>query len=744
MTRQLILLLILVGSVQNVFAQLRLRIEDAKDRKPLANASVYDASGRLFIADQSGTVILDKRSSGKLVISYTGYYPTELNTDTGNSEDLTVLLRSSLLMNEQVVITAQRRSQWDRTVPYTVQRTDRKALDEYLPRTVPEALMNTTGVFIQKTNHGGGSAFVRGLTGNQTLLVYDGVRLNNSIYRYGPNQYLNTIDAYSIGSIEVAKGTGSVQYGSDAIGGVIQLFSRELNYSEKKSFRGSGFAAKYMTGDMDKTLRGQLNYSSNNVAFTGGITARRFGDLIGGDTTGRQTPSGYEKLANDLKVKFRLNDLSNLTLNHNMVDQFDVPVYHKVKLENFAINKSDKQRRMMQYIRYDLQTNNRVFNTIEITAAHQQNVEKRSSKKNGSQNLRREMDKVTGLSLTGDISSVFGKGWTANSGIEIYGDKVYSIRDDINTNTNESIGSRGLYPDRSSVTNYSVYSLHHLSFRKWILDLGLRYHMSDITITDTSLGDVNLNPGALVGNIGLLYAVSKTQSIYVSASSGFRAPNIDDLGTLGVVDFRYEVPANDLSPEKSIHMELGYKYRSRKFSLSANLFTIRLHDLITRNKKDGEIINGYPVYTKENTEAANISGAEAEINYSILEGLIFSGSVAYTYGWNETKQEPLRRIPPFHGRLLLRYSKNKFMTGIEYQFASKQSRLAKGDKEDNRIPVGGTPGFNLMNYYAGYRMKSISIQMAAQNLFDIDYRTHGSGINGYGRSLSLQVFYQIK
>lgn len=743
MTKQVIFLLILIVSVQKISAQLRIRIEDAGDRKPLANASVYDASGRLFIADQSGFIKLEK-PAGKLVISYTGYYPAELNTDTIKISEVIVLLRSSLLMNEEVVVTAQRRTQWDRTVPYTVQRSDRKMLDEYLPRTVPEALMNTTGVFIQKTNHGGGSAFVRGLTGNQTLLVYDGVRLNNSIYRYGPNQYLNTIDAYSIGSMEVAKGTGSVQYGSDAIGGVIQLFSQDLNYSEKKSFRGSRFAAKYMSGDMDKTLRGQLNYSNNNIALTGGVTARRFGDLIGGDTTGRQTPSGYEEMATDLKVKFRLNDLSNLTVNHSMVDQLDVPVYHKVKLENFAINLTDKQRRMMQYIRYDLQTHNQYFNSIEITAAHQQNVEKRSSRKNGSQTLRREMDKVTGLSLTGDISSVFAKGWTANSGIEIYHDKVNSTRDDINTTTNAGIGSRGLYPDGSSVTNYAVYSLHHLNYRKWILDLGLRYHLSDINLTDTSLGDVNLNPGALVGNVGLLYAVSKTQSVYASASSGFRAPNIDDLGTLGIVDFRYEIPTNDLSPERSLHMELGYKYRSRKFSFSANLFTIRLQDLITRNKKDGEVINGYPVYTKENTEAANIGGAEAEINYSILEGLIFSGSVAYTYGWNETKQEPLRRIPPVHGRLLLRYTKGNFMTGIEYQYASKQDRLAKGDKEDNRIPSGGTPGFNLLNYYAGYRMKNISIQMAAQNLFNIDYRTHGSGINGYGRSLSLQLLYQIR
>ncbi|HMS70841.1 MAG TPA: Plug domain-containing protein, partial [Saprospiraceae bacterium] len=125
----------------------------------------------------------------------------------------------------EVVITSTRKSVTPLRSPYSTATIDRKVMDQYQYRSVPEALMGTTGVFIQKTNHGGGSAFVRGLTGNQTLTLVDGIRLNNSTVRYGPNQYLNTIDPYSVSKIEVVRGSGSVQYGSDAMGGVVQILT---------------------------------------------------------------------------------------------------------------------------------------------------------------------------------------------------------------------------------------------------------------------------------------------------------------------------------------------------------------------------------------------------------------------------------------------------------------------------------------------------------------------------------------
>jgi outer membrane receptor protein involved in Fe transport len=85
----------------------------------------------------------------------------------------------------------------------------------------------------------------------------------------------------------------------------------------------------------------------------------------------------------------------------------------------------------------------------------------------------------------------------------------------------------------------------------------------------------------------------------------------------------------------------------------------------------------------------------------------------------------------------LNYQKKNFALNAEYLFASKQSRLAKGDKDDNRIPTGGTPGWSIVNLYGNYSIAKLSFNIAIQNIFNQDYRTHGSGINGMGRSASL-------
>jgi outer membrane receptor protein involved in Fe transport len=602
--------------------------------------------------------------------------------------------------------------------------------------------MNIGGVFVQKTNHGGGSPFIRGLTGNQTLLLIDGIRLNNSIYRYGPNQYLNTIDPFTIGKIEVAKGTGSVQYGTDAIGGVLQVFTKEpvLN-RERGSFHGQALG-RYMTGDMEKSTRGEVEFGATKYGAILGATYRDFGDLIGGKNTGTQSPSGYKEYALDAKMAFAIRNNIKLTLANQFLRQQHVPIYHKVVLENYFLNEFDPQQHMLTYARLNIQGSKKLLNQIKIITSWQNNIEGRNSQKNGANLLVKEKDQLNTMGLTADIFSQFSRVWTANSGLEIYQDYVGSTRSEINTLSSGSVAEkRGLYPDNSKYGNYSVYSLHHFDFGKWILDGGMRFNYFRLNISDITLGDVKISPAALVMNGAVMYNLNRENHLYATLSSGFRAPNIDDLGSLGIVDFRYEVPAYDLKPEKSQNYEVGYKLNLKDFSGTFAAYYMNLNQLITRVKVEGQITDGYQVYKKENVEEAFIKGFEAAFVWELSQKLTVNSGISYTYGQSITKNEPLRRIPPLNGRIAGTYKVRKFYGSAEFLFASKQDRLAQGDISDNRIGAGGTAGWKVINLYAGYQIASVKTNVGLQNLFNEDYRTHGSGINGVGRSAVLTVSY---
>jgi hemoglobin/transferrin/lactoferrin receptor protein len=639
-----------------------------------------------------------------------------------------------------VVVTTQRIPVNEQLIPYSISLLDKKEMDHFSKRSTPEMLMNTNGVFVQKTNHGGGSPFIRGLTGNQTLLLFDGIRLNNSIYRYGPNQYLNTVDVFTIDRMEVARGTGSVQYGSDALGGALQIFSVEPRLKSTGSEWHGNVTGKMVSEGMEKTGRGQLEYNSKKMAVMIGGTYRDFGDLVGGKETGVQSPSGYTEYAFDGKLLFALKENMQLTLASQFLNQSHVPVYHKVVLENYEVNEFQPQQRLMNYARLNIQGRKKIFNQVKFIASWQQNTENTAAQKNNTVLMQLDSNRVNTLGFVADVTSAFSKIWSANSGIEFYHDVVSSSRlVTDNSGVVPPLEKRGLYPDDSKYGSFSVYSLHHFTLGKLILDGGLRFNAFKIKIDDVNLGEVEITPQAFVFNAGAIYNLNRANHLYATVSNGFRAPNIDDMGTLGIVDFRYEVPAYDLKPEKSVNFETGYKISLPKFQASLAAYYMILNELITRVKVEGEEIDGYPVYMKENVGEAFITGGEAFFLWKIIPNLDVNGGISYTYGQNITGDEPLRRIPPFNGKLGAVYTVNKFFVSGELLFAGMQDRLAAGDKSDNRIPAGGTPGWEVVNFFAGYQWTIVKLKVGFENIFNEDYRTHGSGINGVGRSAWLAL-----
>jgi len=655
-----------------------------------------------------------------------------LGAQTPDDSSLTDSSYQSVL--SELVVTAQRSAAPRFGTPEAIDILSEKNIRLQQFRTMPEALSIMPGVFVQKTNHGGGSPFLRGLTGNQTLQLVDGIRLNNATFRYGPNQYFNTIDLFSIEKTEALRGGGSVQYGSDAMGGTIQVFSRDAAFSEKNDWGGEALL-RGATQDMEKSARAGLHFGSRRFAFTGGATWRDFGNLVGGDSTGVQSPSGYEEFDFDLKGKFALSASATLTLAHQNVRQDQVPVFHKVRLENFAVNEFDPQKRALTYARLEQTLNRGVWQSLSFTASLQQTEEGRRSQKNGSTVVRYENDKVRSLGFIAQVSNVFGPRWSANSGVEVYHDLVNSTRTDTDLSIGEVTTKRGLYPDGATMASIAAFSLHDWDLPKWHFTAGARWNSFVITATDEAVGETRLEPSALVGNGAVMYKLKPHSNVFASVNSAFRAPNIDDLGTLGIVDFRFETPNYALKPEHSLNFQIGYKLLKNKLQGEIYLFRNDLRDLIARVKQDTQTMQGYPLYQKENVESAYVQGIETAWSFSFAKDWSGQGNLTYTYGQNITRQEPVRRIPPLFGRLALDFAPGAWSFNVEWLAAGKQSRLAQGDVDDNRIPEGGTPAWNVFNLNAGYEWRFLSLRLSALNLFNKDYRMHGSGVNGYGRSV---------
>ncbi len=649
----------------------------------------------------------------------------------------------TIFLNNAIVITAQRTETNSFERAESIGYLSKSQLNMLSPMSAPEALSNIAGVWMQKTNHGSGSPFIRGLTGYQTLLLVDGIRMNNSTYRSGPNQYLNTIDPLILGHVEVLRGGGSVQYGSDAIGGTIQMLSRDPVFSGD-GFRISGdLYGKYWSSDMEMTGRGQINVGSANFAVLGGFTYKNLGDIKTGGKTGTIRPTGYDEYSMDFKAIYRFKNKHQLIAAFQHLKQLDVPLNHKIVTGEYQRYHFNPQQRDLGYLRLISYNVNKLISEIRYTVSYQNSLEAREKQKTGSEVLVIEEDEIITGGISVDVLSEISDRWSATSGAEYYHDRVHSSSMSTILNTQEETAMRGLYPDKSVNYNLAFFSLHEYKTQRFNFSGGVRYNFVQLQVSDTLFGNTSITPDAFVGSIGILYKLNEKHHFVANLNSAFRAPNINDVSSFGIADFRYEVPSYDLKPETSLNKEIGYKFRSGRASGALHLFHQNLNDLIANvaaNYKGLDSLDGYKVYNKENVKEAIIYGGEAELEIKLNPAITAYGNMSYTYGQNLSDDEPLRRIPPLFGRIGLRgYFQSGFLFMGEGLVAGKQVRLASGDISDDRIADGGTPGWVLFNLYAGYQQSSFSINASLQNIFNEAYRIHGSGIDGIGRSFWISL-----
>jgi len=659
-------------------------------------------------------------------------YPTDRISlhviDTGSIERISVVNIDAALL---------RKVSWENQPYRTIVKTNTHSVGGNT-RTVPEMLSYETGVMVQKTNHGGGSPSLRGLHGNQTLMMVDGIRLNNSIFRYGPNQYLNTVDAFAVDQLDVLFGSGSIQYGSDAMGGVIAAKFHEPEFVKCNQWVPKVFF-RTTTGNQEYSMRSSVDRCFGQNAITAGITMRQFGDVLAGGDLKYQRPSGYKEF--DVDVKFVHKDkLGKWVAAHQSNNQVDVPIFHRVALENYKFYNTTLQARTLTYLKRSLVFSGKLFDEIELMAGRQNQHEHREFQKNNSNLLRTERDSVNTYFFTTKFYGKLHNRWQWVLGTDFYFDKVNSARTDADVALGTLKQIRGLYPNGSTQMQNSAFGYITKTGDRGLVRLGGRYNYTQIILQTLETGNVQYQKGAFVADGAGSLKVTKKLHLYGNVGTGFRSPNIDDMGTLGIVDFRFETPQYGLLPEYSFNKELGLKYKSAKSQFNVCVFHNAMSGLISRIKAGTDSMQGYPVYQKQNVGSSLIYGAELDWKHEWGGHWVFGGGGSLIVGDNITGNEPMRRIPPAMCNAVLRYKLNGSVSfSMNIIGARAQLRLAKGDIQDNRIGPAGTPGYFTGDLRCEMNFKRATVDIAVLNLRNQRYKTHGSGIYSMGRAVQLLI-----
>lgn len=653
------------------------------------------------------------------------------NLGLGTSHGAADTPSTSLLLLE-VVVTATRSERPAFETPQFVNViTDRMIVESNAGKT-PDALIGEAGILVQKSNPGGGSPFIRGLTGKQVLILVDGVRLNNSYYRYGPHQYLNTIDLNDIDRIEIVHGPTSVLYGSDALGGVINVLTKRASYTEGGTENRGLIAVRGASADRSVTSRTQFEHSQEDLSVIGGVSLKRFGDLRGGKGVGRQVPTAYDEQSGNLKLSYRLQPNQEIVFLQHYLRQNDVPKTNEVVFGTKAKFNYEPQLNSLTYLEYNAtDLNTPLFDALKFNLSY-------NRQKEGEEIIERAAPTIETRELT-DIAT---QGFTAQLtkqarsqlltyGLDYYHDRFETAkrRLDLRAGTEGSLPPGT--PSGARYTTSGIYLQDEITLTsKFQLIPGVRFSRYKAT-GEIQGRPLELDSSKRTASVMGVYLLNDELILVSSLSQGYRAPNMEDF--FGRVDFVSEIPNVTLRPETSMNREIGLKYNMPRASASMVYFYSTYKDLIAR----ATVAPG--VRQRQNLRSAKIEGFEASARYLLDGGWHLRAAVATTRGTDRDTQKPLQRIPPLHGSAHLRYTAHP-TTWFEVNsvFARKQDRLSPEDLTDPRIPAGGTPGYGILNFAVGYRPSTRhELNIALENVANKKYKTHGSGVFGPGTNLVL-------
>ena len=748
-------------------SQLTGSVIDETSQAPVSDVNIYFEATQIgTISDQNGNFSIENAPSGQktLLVSHIGYQEKriQLKLVAGETKKLNILLLPKALKLGEVVFTASRHAETVFKSQMNVAIANQQKIAIRTSPNTADALREIPGVLVQKTTAGHGSPIIRGMIGKDVLLLYNGIRLNKPTFRFGANQYMNTINVESLDRIEVTKGPGSVMYGSDAIGGVVNMISESSQVGEFGKKNNYSFSSRFGTADQSKILNAAFASRVGGIAIAGGIGLKSIENLKAGSEIGKQSPTGYNEWNANLKLTVPINLQTSLEFDLLTVQQDEVPRFDKYVTREFDTGDYETylynpQNRHLAAINLQFKPINlNWISSMKWNLSYQFEQEGTIQRKTGSNTLTKDHNDLTTFGSYLQINSIWRHRHVFSYGYEIYWDQVKSSRTRENDGVVES--QRGNFPDGTKYRSGGLFVNDNIVFNaKFDLNIGLR--MSSVSLSsllEQPFGKFDDNYSDLTGTIGLSYKPNLWINFIARYAKGFRAPNFNDAVVLKVSNAGVDAPSPGLSPEKSHNFEIGIKLNRNRLTGSLFLFYNRLVDLIDRyrgtyNGLDYFDENGNgmrdtdeaDIFQKRNVANAYIAGWELDGTVHISEQWRLRGFAFWTFGHNLTFDEPMSRIPPLMGMAEAQFTPLKSLSIATFiRAATKQHRLSSRDKDDNRIPLGGTAGWTTINFRFSWNVSSkLKLNLIFENVLDETYKEHGSGIYSPGRSLIIGFRY---
>ena len=731
-------------------------------------------------------------------ISHLEYKTTKAKILAKNNR---VYLTQDENMLQEVVLSVAKFAQNKKDIPQQIVSISSEEIKFSNAQTAADLLESSGRVYVQKSQMGGGSPMIRGFSTNRLLITVDGVRMNTAIFRSGNIQNVISIDPFAVGQAEVILGPGSVVYGSDAIGGVMNFYTLKPQFSMngKTSFSGNA-TTRYATANNEKTVHADFNIGRRNWAFLSSITYSDFGDLKMGshgpeeylrnEVAARkngedviitnpdpkvQRSTGYNQINLLQKIAYMADENWDFNLGIYYSTTSDFPRYDRL------YQKRNGQLRSAEWY-YGPQTwfsgnfqinkkgNGKIYDKAQFTGAYQYFEESRNNRDFGKNILYHSEESVDAYSANLD----FEKDFEENKlfyGLEYVLNHVFSEAKQTNILSNSSIPDASRYPDGSSWQSLAAYSSLHWQINpELVLQTGARYNHIflqadfDNSFYGFAFENANLSTGALTGSAGLSWQPKETISWKLNVSSAFRAPNIDDVGKI----FDSEpgsvvVPNPDLKPEYAYNAEAGVNWKiSEAIRIDLASFYTHLDNALVRRDFDlnGLTIIEYQgeqsnVQAIQNAANAYVYGFEGGIEVKFTTNIKFSSQLTITEGKEEQEDgstAPLRHAAPLFGNSHLVWKDKKLTIDLfgEYNGQFDFVDLAPAEQgkaylyaiDSNGNPY--SPSWYTINLTGKYEISdNLQATASLENITDQRYRTYSSGISAAGRNLILAVNYSF-